>query len=116
VDDEPAEALIVLIRRFQVQHVRLIDDMSRLRLNDGVHLIVLANVRQAIRDAAEVYALASTLFPFARGDSLDRLGPSHIKNALYIAGCFSSPEIDALTAEWQREIQVREELGSKTGV
>lgn len=89
----------------------MIEDISRPKLNDGVHLLLLANIQQAIRDAAEIYARASVLFPFARGSATEHFDiPLHyVKNALIFAGCFDLPEIDAMAEMWQRDFQLREE-------
>jgi hypothetical protein len=67
MDDAPATAAVELIRHLQIQRTRLTDYMSRLRLNDGTPLILWANIDQGMRDAAEIHARVSTLFPFARG-------------------------------------------------
>jgi hypothetical protein len=104
-DDSPAEMMTKLIRHFQVQNSRLTEDMSRFRLNDGVRLLVWANIQLAIGDAAELYARAGALYPFARGDALKVLDISraNIYNALFVAGCCDTlEEIDALANEWQR--------------
>jgi hypothetical protein len=116
VDDGPARTLAVLIRQFQVQHVRLNDGISRLRRHDGVRLILWAHVQQAIRDAAEVYGRTSAAFPFARGEAIQQFDDRHVTNALYAAGCFDSSQIDTLTNEWRREFQMREELGHDRAV
>jgi hypothetical protein len=105
-DAIPAETMAELIRKFQVQNFRLIEDLSRLRLNDGIHVLLWANIEQAMRDAAEVYARAAVLFPFSRGDQLQSVQPDRhlIHTALSAASCFSNlHEIEALVDAWLRE-------------
>jgi hypothetical protein len=112
-DDGPARAMTDLVRHFQVQNFRLSEDISRIRLNDGVHLLLWANIEQNIQDAAELYARASALFPFSRSNvhqTFD-LGPPLIYNALFAAGCFRNlGEIDALADRWQGGFQHRAEM------
>ena len=105
-DAIPAETMAELIRKFQGQNVGLIEYLSWLRLNDGVHLLLWANIEQAMRDAAEVYARAAVLFPFSRGDQIQSVEPNRylIYTALSAASCFSNlHEIEALVDAWQRE-------------
>jgi hypothetical protein len=113
IDDAPAKAATELIRHLQIQRTRLAEDISRMRLNDGVHLILLANIDQAIRDAAEVYARAMPLFVFSRGQPVDdfQVKRNQIRDALASASSFLDyDEIDALTDKWQKEFVFSKEL------
>ena len=104
-DAAPAEAMTDLIRHFQVQNYRLSEDFSKLHLNDGVHLVLWANIEQAILDAADLYARAGALFMFSRGGAsqsfdIDR---DNIHNALFAAQCFDSlGEIGVLADRWRQ--------------
>lgn len=112
-DDGPAEAMAELVRHFQVQNSRILDNISRIRLNDGVHLVLWANIEQDIQDAAELYARASVLFPFSKGSASQAsdLGRQLIHNALMVAGCFNNlGEIDALSDRWERAFPHRAEM------
>jgi hypothetical protein len=105
VDDTAAETMTNLIRHFQVQNSGIASTMARLRLNDGVHLVMWANIEKIVVDAAELHARASVLFPFARGDDhrILKISRSDIYTALFVAGCFNTlEEIAQLADEWQR--------------
>jgi hypothetical protein len=90
IDDAPAIAASELIRHLQIQQTRLRDDISRLRLDDGIHLIMWGHIDQAMRDAAEIYARVMPLFVFARGRSISDFGVKRrqVYDALSSAGCF----------------------------
>jgi hypothetical protein len=90
----------------------LAEDISRLRLNDSVHLILWANIDQAMRDAAEVYARAMPLFVFSRGQTVSdfKVKRSQIRDALAAAGSFDYDEIDALADKWEKEFALSREL------
>ena len=119
-DDGPAEAMAELVRHFQVQNSRILDNISRIRLNDGVHLVLWANIEQDIQDAAELYARASVLLPFSKGSTsqVSDIGRQLIHNALMVAGCFNNlSEIDALSDRWARAFPHRaetEEVGLRS--
>jgi len=103
-DDSPAESLAVLVRHFQVQNLRLAQDISWLRRNDGVHSISLTDIELRMLDAAELYARAGLLLPFARGEAVEvsEVGRHQIDNALSFASCFTNVgEIDELVDRWQ---------------
>ena len=90
--------------------------MSRLRLNDGIHIITRHNIDQAKRDAAEIYARAMPLFVFARGQSVSDFGVEgqHVHDALSSAGCFLNyDEIDLLADKWQQEASLREQIARR---
>jgi len=111
VDDEPAQAIVDLIGHLQVQSSRVTGFISRFRLNDGVHLLIRSNIDQAMWDAAEVYARASTL-PFSRGypASSFTVTRARIREALWLAQCFDDDhEIDVLAKKWERENLARAE-------
>jgi hypothetical protein len=116
IDDDPATAASELIRHLQIQQTRLRDNISRLRLNDGIHLITWSNIDQAMRDAAEIYARAMPLFVFARGQSVSdfRVKRRQVYDALSSAGCFLNyDEIDLLADKWQQEASFREEIAKR---
>jgi hypothetical protein len=112
VDDEAAQAIVELIRHLQLQTSRLTDYISRFQLNDGVQLLIRANIDQAMWDAAEVHARTSTLFPFSRGYPTGSftVTRNRICEALRLARCFDDDhEIDELADKWQRETLFRAE-------
>jgi hypothetical protein len=113
IDDAPAKAAAELIRHLQIQRTRLAENISRLRLNDGVHLLLWANIDQAMRDAAEVYARSMPLFVFSRGQTVDdfQVKRSQIRDALASASSFLDyDEIDALADKWEKEFALSREL------
>jgi hypothetical protein len=113
MDDAPATAAAELIRHLQIQRARLTDYMSRLRLNDRTHLIMWANIDQGMRDAAEIHARVSTLFPFARGQPAASFSVTRnrVREALWLAGCFRDDgDIDALANKWKQEFLFRAEV------
>jgi hypothetical protein len=112
-DDRPAEAMRDMVRHFQVQNTRLIEDLSRLRLNDGVHLLLWQHIVERIQDSAELCARAAILFPFSRGSQpqdfdIDR---SHIYSALVVTrSMLDLGKIEALADGWQREFHHRSKM------
>jgi hypothetical protein len=113
IDDDPAEAIVQLIRNLQIQRSRLSQFISRFQLNDGVHPLLRMNIDQAMWDAAEVHARTSTLFPFSRGYPAGSFSVTRnrVREALSLAGCFHNyDEIDVLADKWQRETWAREEV------
>jgi hypothetical protein len=113
MDDAPATAAIDLIRHLQIQRTRLADYMSQLRLNNRPRLILWAHIDQGMRDAAEIYARVSTLFPFARGQPSGSFSVTRnrVREVFWIAGCFrNEDEIDALADKWKQEFLFDEEL------
>jgi hypothetical protein len=111
IDDDAAIAASELIRHLQIQQSRLRDNISRLRLNDGIHVILWSNIDQAMRDAAEIYARAMPLFVFARGQSVCDFGVKRqqVYDALSSAGCFLNyDEINLLADKWQQEFRLKE--------
>jgi len=98
-------ALTDLVRHYQIQNTRLSEDLARLQISDGVRLTLWANIERAMIDAAELYARAGALLPFARGKpalhfALDR---SEVYSAFLFAGCFiNSHEMDRLADDWSR--------------
>ncbi len=115
-EDRPAEAIRDLVRHFQIQHLRIVEDIARLRLNDGVRLLLWANIEQAIQDAAELYARGALVFPFARGSPahIAEVARPQIYSALFAAGCFQNlGEIDALADRWVFEFEHRAQMQPK---
>lgn len=112
-DDAPAQAMISLIRHLQIQRARLRDHISRAHSNDPGHLLLLANIEGDMNNAAEIYARANTLFPFARGYPTTTFAVTRerICEALSLAGCFEDyRDISALADKWQREAWAIEEI------
>ena len=105
VDDEPGEAIAILIRHLQVHNTRLQEDLSTLRLSNGRHSLSFAIIEQDIIDAAEIYARASALIPFSRGSTVYSFSPfrGEVYNALLFARSFNSvQEMDLLADRWQQ--------------
>jgi hypothetical protein len=92
MDDDPAKAIVQLIRHLQIQRSRLSEYISRFQLNDGVHLLLRANIDHAMWDTAEVHARTSTLFPFSRGQPAGYFSVTRnrVREALSLAGCFQN--------------------------
>jgi hypothetical protein len=103
IDDDPAEAIIQLIRHLQIQRSHLTDYISRFQLNDGVNPLITnidrTHIDQAMFDAAEIHARTSTLFPFSRGHPADSFSVTRnrVREALWLARRFrNDDEIDVL--------------------
>jgi hypothetical protein len=114
--DEPAQAITSLICHLQIQRSRLMEYISRARLNNGVDHSLLDNIEHAMWDAAEVHARTSTLFPFSRGYPAGSFAVTRerVYEALSLAGCFENDDdISTLTDKWQRETLAREEVGER---
>lgn len=83
-DNEPRAALITLLKSLQVQHARMVD--ARNDLQEFEPSTSAENVDQYIVDAAEVYARASSLFPYARDDEggteVGSISPAKLISAL----------------------------------
>lgn len=112
-DGSPAQAMIALIRHLQIQRTRLRDYISRARGDNPSRILLLANIESGMYNAAEIYARASTLFPFARGypTTAFTVTSKRVHEALSLAGCFDDYDyISVLTAKWQREAQAIEEI------
>ena len=119
IDNEPAQSIIQLIGHTQIQRSRLEEYISRERLNDATHLVVLSNIEHAMYDAAEIHARTSTLFPFSRGYTAGSLAVTRerIYEALSLSGCFNDySEISALADKWKRETLARETFRQKISV
>jgi hypothetical protein len=117
IEDDPAEAIIQLIGHLQLQRSRLEEYISRARLNDPTHLVVLSNIEHAMYDAAEIHARTSTLFPFSRGypSGSFAITRERVYEALSLSGCFDDyDDISALADKWQSEARAREAFGQKT--
>ena len=117
IDDEPAQAIIQLIGHLQIQRSRLQEYISRARLNDPTHLVLLSNIEHAMYDAAEIHARTSTLFPFSRGYPTGSLAVTRerVYEALSLSGCFDDyGDISALSDQWQRETSAREAFDSRS--
>ncbi len=103
-EDDQAKGLIDLVCQFQKQNRRLIDDIAMIRLNDVRRLLLWANIEESIVDAAELYARASVLFPFAKGktNQIFDIKRNLIYNACFVSGCFETlEEIDRLADRWE---------------
>jgi hypothetical protein len=70
MDDDPAAVIVELISHLQIQRTRFTAYMSRLEdhPHDSGNALQRGHIDHGIWDAAEVYARASSLFPFARGE------------------------------------------------
>ena len=113
VDDAAVTACTELIRHLQIQRARLSEHAGRLKKDDGVHMILWANIEQAMWDAAEIYARAMPLFVFARGHEVSdfTVKRSQVYEALSFAGCFRNVgEIECLASKWEREFSARQEM------
>jgi hypothetical protein len=110
MDDDPAETIVELISRLQIQRTRLVDYISRLQATAGIRGITSGHIDQGIRDAAEIYARASSLFPFARGIT----GCFDVKRDVFqhvLTSAGVNPnELDAFTDKWQQELALRNQL------
>jgi len=110
MDDDPAAAAVELVSHLQIQRTRFADYISRVgKPNDGIHAIKRAHIDHGIWDASEVYARASSLFPFARGiitNSFD-VRRDVVRYALASAGIHNDDELDAFTDKWEREFLLR---------
>jgi hypothetical protein len=92
VDEVPANALAELMRQYQIEHSRIVDDAAILRAPGGHRGISWVDIRHRPNDAAETYARGAALLPFARGDRTDIsvVSRDDIKNALEASGAFAS--------------------------
>jgi hypothetical protein len=119
IDDEPAQAIIQLIRHLQIQRSRLQEYISRACLNDNTHLVSLLNIEHGMCDAAEVHARTSTLFPFSRGYPTGSFAVTRerVYEAFSLSGCFNhDDDISALADKWERETWAREAFARKTPI
>jgi hypothetical protein len=117
IDDKPAEAVIQLIGHLQIQRSRLEEYISRARINDPTHFVVLSNIEHAMYDAAEIHARTSTLFPFSRGYPTGSLAVTRksVYEAFSLSGSFNDyDDISALADNWQKEALAREAFGQRT--
>ena len=115
MDDDPAEAIVELIRHLQIQRSRIERYTLKFQIKDGDHLLLQSNIDQAMRDAPEIHARTSTLFPFSRGHPASSFSVTRnrICEAPFLAGCFyNDDEIDVLAGKWQEEVLVHEEIES----
>jgi hypothetical protein len=110
MDDDPAAAIVELISHLQIQRTRFTVYISRLEdTHDGDDVIKRGHIDHGIWDAAEVYARASSLFPFARGEMTTSftLRPDVIRYALASAGIDNEDEREAFADKWAQEFSAR---------
>jgi hypothetical protein len=113
MDDDPAATAVELISHLQIQRTRIVDYMSRFQLNDSINAITSGHICQGIGDAAEVYARASSLFPFSRPHIPNSFEVKRdlVRYAIASAHCITNDdELDALTDIWLQEYSLRKEL------
>jgi hypothetical protein len=119
MDDGPAAVIVELISHLQIQRTRFTVYMSRFEdPHDGHDTIERSHIDHGIWDAAEVYARASSLFPYARGEmtSSFEIRADVIRYALESAGIDNEDEREALFNKWAYEFSARQaaELRRKT--
>jgi hypothetical protein len=111
MDNDPAAAIVELISHLQIQRTRFTAYMSRLEDHprDGGNALKRGHIDHGIWDAAEVYARASSLFPFARGEMTFSfaLRPDVIRYALASAGIDNEDEREAFADKWAQEFLAR---------
>jgi hypothetical protein len=113
-DGAAVAALEAIIRFFQIQNFRLIEDIAKTQSGYTWQALLWANIESDMIDAAELWSRAAVLFPFARGEDPGSVEPirHQVYNAFLFAGCFNnSHHMDELADRWQAQYHANKARG-----